>query len=86
LAWFLAGVERAGLATPSRAEYGDGANVSAATFLLEALTLKEVHLVERARRELERVLGTALALPDGEDERAAFLFELRASIERKFPQ
>lgn len=61
LLWFRAGLERAGLATPPQgALEGDG-TLQGRIFLTEVLVRPEDVLVERARRELSRLLGRELA-------------------------
>ncbi|MEQ1892014.1 MAG: HEAT repeat domain-containing protein, partial [Planctomycetota bacterium] len=83
LAWFLAGAERAGLRAPPREAFGANGTLEGARFLLAVAAMDAPHLVERAWRELEHVLGRPLARV-GAEARAEALAALRDELERRF--
>lgn len=86
LNWFLAALERRGIRIPPSANFqgGEGAR-EAALVLLEVIEREEDFLVERARRELGRMLGIELGeLPRGEAERASWVVALRETILEHF--
>jgi HEAT repeat protein len=60
LAWLRAAGERVGLRAPEAAEFAGEGSALARTFLLDLLSRRENHLVERARRELSRLVGADL--------------------------
>lgn len=85
LAWFLAAAERVGVRTPPRTELEPRPSLQGARFLLEVAGVEEPLLVERALRELERLLGRTLERPEPEG-RAEFLAALRVEVVRHFPK
>ncbi|MEM7308208.1 MAG: HEAT repeat domain-containing protein [Planctomycetota bacterium] len=81
LAWFRAGCERLGLRTPPAEEFEEGGTLRAKLFLVEVLGREETYLVERARRELSRLMGADIgSLPARGTLREAWREELRASL------
>ena len=86
LNWFLAALERRGITIPPSANFqgGEGAR-EAALVLLEVVERDEDFLVERARRELGRMLDVELGpLPRSESERATWIVALRETILERF--
>lgn len=84
LAWFRGAQERAGLAAaPVGSLEGRGTHVGAAS-LIETLSLDDPILVERARRELSRILGRELERPPAPELRPEWRELLRAEVERHF--
>lgn len=84
LAWFRAACELRGLTTPApeafTAEDGAG-TMEARLFLVDVMGRGEDHLVERARRELNRCLGRDIGkLPARGSLRREVLAELRATL------
>ncbi len=74
IAWFCAGLERSGVSSPVPDALRGRGTAEGARFLLALSGGKysvPAHLSERARRELERMLGHAVELPAGEDNTAA---------------
>jgi hypothetical protein len=81
LAWFRAACEREGLAPPPAADFADGGTVAARLFLVDRMAAQENHVVERARRELGRMLDRDLgALPTRGPMRVVYLEDLRARV------
>ena len=78
LAWFRAACERATLAPPAREAFDGAGSREARLFLTIVLDRQEPHLVERARRELGRMLGRDLGPPPPRGTaRAGWIEELR---------
>ena len=85
LPWFLAALERRGMSAPPGAEYGVGGSPEAALLLLDVLGREEDFLVERARRELGRILDRDLGrLPLGQNARELWLSALREAVLEQF--
>jgi HEAT repeat protein len=81
LAWFIAALARVGATSPAKEALCQSGNRDGRLFLLEVLARREAHLVERARRELSRMLGRDLgSLPPRGGGRDAWIAALRASI------
>ena len=57
LSWFLSALARAGLSPPPRDAFEGAGRPEARLLLCDALARPEPQLVERARRELARMLG-----------------------------
>jgi HEAT repeat protein len=86
LSWLRAALEREGVSAPASSELAGAGTRAGALFLLDVLGRKESHLVERARRELSRMLGEDLGtLPAPGGARVARLIELRTAIDRRWP-
>ncbi len=84
LAWFRAACERRGLATPSAEDLSGEGTMNAALFLVDVMGRNESYLVERARRELSRLLGHDLGkLPARGSMRDAWRDELRDRIRNR---
>jgi len=87
LTWLIAAMERQGIPVSPAADFrgtGPGAR-EAALLLLELLGSEEDYLVERARRELSRMLGADLGeIPRLEAERVGWLRALRDTILERF--
>jgi hypothetical protein len=82
LPWFLAALQRLGLDPPPAEAFRGDETRPAARYLLSVLERPEPWLVERARRELERLLDRPVPeLPSGGAERAAWLSAARAWVE-----
>jgi len=81
LLWFRAALEKRGVTTPSAEEFEGEGSLETVRFLIEVMKRPESHLVERARRELERRLGRELGkLPEDAAERAVWLDTLYETI------
>ena len=81
--WFRAALERAGVAPPPPGALEGGGTVQGRSFLVSQMARPEPWLVERARRELRRLLGRDPGeLPAPGPERDAFLRALRDSVSR----
>lgn len=81
LAWFLSALGRAGIETPAAEGFAGAGTADAKLFLVEILARKEPHFVERARRELSRMLGRDLGpLPPKGPDRDRWIEALRRSI------
>jgi len=82
LSWFLSALSRAGAPPPAKEAFSGTGKREGRLYLVEVLGRREAHLVERARRELSRMLARDLgALPARGAERTAWIERLRASIE-----
>jgi len=80
LLWFLAALQRAGV-TPVAPETLRGAGTRAGKlFLVDVLERQEPFLVERARRELARLVGRELVLPARGPQRDAWVAAQREAI------
>jgi len=80
-AWFLAALARAGADPPTKADLEGAGTRAGRLAMLEVLGRREPHLVERARRELSRMIGRDLGpLPSRGVGRDAWISELRDSI------
>ncbi|MFN0007705.1 MAG: HEAT repeat domain-containing protein [Planctomycetota bacterium] len=80
-AWFLAALARAGADPPKKADLEGAGTRAGRLAMLEVLGRREPHLVERARRELTRMLGRDLGqLPSRGASRDAWIAGLRDSI------
>jgi HEAT repeat protein len=60
LSWFTSGLRAAGLPAPAEGALRGGGTLAGALALTDVLDCGQPHLAERARRELERLLGEAL--------------------------
>jgi len=77
LLWFRSACEALGIKTPPNEAFEDGGSRDAVAFLVEIMRREENWLVERSRRELERLLGRNLEnVPARGDERDAWLTSL----------
>jgi HEAT repeat protein len=87
LAWFRGGQERAGIdAAPLGSLEGAGSRQGALSLLATLGLETEPILRERALRELRRLLERPELIPPATaDQRGAWLEELRALIERRYP-
>jgi HEAT repeat protein len=85
LAWLRGELERLGVdAPPAEALAGAGTR-EGALFLLEVMRRDEPHLVERGRRELERLLETELAeAPPLGSRRDVWFADLREAVDRHY--
>jgi HEAT repeat protein len=82
LAWFLGALERAGIAPPEREAFAGGGTPQGRQFLCAVMSRQEPHLVERARRELSRLVGRDLGeIPPRGSARDAWLVTLRESLQ-----
>jgi len=80
-AWFLAALARAGANPPTEADLAATGTRAGRLSMLEVLGRREPHLVERARRELSRMLGRDLGpLPPKGPGRDAWIAEVRDSL------
>lgn len=80
LAWFRGALESRGLPTPPAEDFEGTGTMDAITFLIATMRRNEAWLVERARRELERLVGRDIgALPNGA-EREAWLGTLLEAL------
>jgi HEAT repeat protein len=87
LAWFLGALERGGLAPPARNAFEGGGTPQGRACLVAIMTRPETNLVERARRELSRMLGRDLGeMPPRGSARDMWLFALRESLQHKREQ
>lgn len=84
LAWFLAAAERAGVPAPSDEALRGAGSREGAQFLLSVAALPDPPLVERAVRELERLLGHEFTRPTSERGRAEFASELAEAVRARF--
>ncbi len=81
LPWLLAAMERRGVSSPRTDEFVGRGTPEAGMFLLDALYRDEDFIRERARRELERLLGKDLGeLPRAASDRDLWLTTLRESL------
>lgn len=81
LPWFLAALERRGVSAPAVQDFRGEGTRDATLFLLGVLEREEDFLVERARRELGRMLGEDLGeLPRAGNERRAWLETLHETL------
>ena len=86
-AWFLAGLARVGANPPTKADLADSGTRAGRLSMLEVLARREPHLVERARRELSRMLGRDVGqLPPRGEARDAWIAQLRDSITSSEPK
>jgi hypothetical protein len=86
-AWFLAALARAGANPPARTDLEGSGTRAGRLFLLEVIARRESHLVERARRELSRMLGHDVgALPARGEERDAWIAAQREAITEPEPK
>jgi len=85
LAWLRAALERAGAKAPApEALAGEGTR-EGALFLIEVMGRGEPYLVERARRELSRLLGAEVGAPPAPGaERTAWLGGLRKKVDERW--
>jgi hypothetical protein len=83
LAWLCAAAERAGVPAPPPSELATP-GAEGARFLLAVAALPEPALVERAARELERMLALEFARPASDAERELFLLELSEAVAARF--
>ncbi len=82
LSWFLSALSRAGATPPAKEAFAGPGTPEARHFLVEVLSRREPHLVERARRELARMLSREIgAVPMKGADRNAWIEGLRAEIE-----
>jgi HEAT repeat protein len=87
MAWFLGALERAAIPPPSRDSIEGRGNAQGRAFLVTVMARSEAHLVERARRELSRMLGRDLGeIPPRGTQRDAWLATLRESLQHKREQ
>ncbi len=87
LAWFLSALARAGTSPPPEDAFKDPGSADARQFLVEVLGRKEPHFVERARRELGRMLGRDLGtMPPKGLERDRWIEAVRKSIAGSGPK
>jgi HEAT repeat protein len=81
LAWFLGALQRQGAAGLERSDFAGSGQGRAREFLLDVLQRGEVHWVERARRELARMLGREIAPPPpSEGQRERYFAHLREEL------
>ena len=86
-AWFLSALARAGMNPPPEDTFKGEGTADARQFLVEVLGRKEPHLVERARRELSRMLGRDLGtIPPKGLERDRWIETVRKSIATPQPR
>lgn len=86
LAWLLGAAEAEGLRTPPREAFAGAGTAAAARFYVELFEVPRLHLQERARRELGRLLGRDLGDPPPRGAaRDEWLAELEAEIEARWP-
>lgn len=86
-AWLCAALERLGEKAPPPAELAPPGSRAGLRFLTHVLRRSEAHLVERARREIGRLLGRDLGpLPMPGEARDAWLAALDAEVLARFPQ
>ena len=85
--WLVRALRRLGMATPEpEVLSGDGSRAGA-LLLLQVLARTEPHLVERARRELALLLEREISEPPEPGPlRGDWLAEIRADVDRRFPQ
>jgi hypothetical protein len=83
-AWLCAAAERAGVPAPPPAALSGAGSAEGARFLLALAALPSPPLVERAARELERLLGLEFQRPATAEERALFLAELSDAVLARF--
>lgn len=82
LSWFLSALSRAGATPPEKEAFSGSGTREARLFLLEILSRKEHHLVERARRELARMLAKDIGpLPLKGADRDAWIARLRSEVD-----
>jgi HEAT repeat protein len=87
LSWFLSALSRAGANPPAKEAFAGSGTREGRLFLLEVLKRKEPHLVERARRELARMLAKDVGtLPIKGADRDAWIEKLRAEVEASEPK
>ncbi len=80
-AWFAAALERRGVEAPATQVLRGAPSLDGALFLLDVMERPEEFLVERARRELERMLEREVGtLPGGLVERAVWLSGMREEL------
>jgi HEAT repeat protein len=85
LAWFRGELERLEVQTPAPEELATPGTREGALFLLEVMHREEEHLVERARRELERMMETELEeLPPPGADRNLKLAELKRQVDARY--
>jgi HEAT repeat protein len=85
LAWLRGEAERLGLQTPPVAALEGEGRREGALFLLELMHRDEEFLVERGRRDLERLLGTRLEeLPPTGSQREVWLTDLRLAVDDRY--
>ncbi|MEO6708996.1 MAG: hypothetical protein ABI054_07095, partial [Planctomycetota bacterium] len=86
-AWLCAALQRLGANAPQPADLQAPGTRDGLRFLTTVLRRNEAHLVERARRDLGRLLGRELGLlPEAGAERNAFISVLEHEIGQRFPQ
>ncbi len=86
-AWLCAALERLGVSAPKPDELARPGTRQGMRFLTLVMRRPEAHLVERARRDLGRLLGRELgALPVPGDDRNLFIADLEREIAKRFPQ
>ncbi len=86
-AWLCGALERLGVSAPAPAELASPGTRQGLRFLTLVMRRSEAHLVERARRDLGRLLGRELgALPVPGDDRNLFIADLEREISKRFPQ
>jgi len=85
LAWLRAAGVREGLEPPTTGAIESEGTREGALFLATMMQLDRPHLVERARRELERLLGVALQAPPAAGQpRTQWLAEIRQQIDESY--
>jgi HEAT repeat protein len=85
LAWLRAALERAGAKAPAPEALAGAGTREGALFLIEVMGRGEPHLVERARRELSRLLGAEIGAPPAPGaERTAWLGGLRKKVDERW--
>lgn len=86
-AWLCGALERLGVSAPAPAELAKPGTRQGLRFLTLVMRRSEAHLVERARRDLGRLLGRELgAMPVPGDDRNLFIADLEREIAKRFPQ
>ena len=86
-AWLCGALERLGVSAPKPEELAKPGTRQGMRFLTLVMRRSEAHLVERARRDLGRLLGRELGvLPLPGDDRNLFIADLEREIAKRFPQ
>ena len=76
-----------GLSTPPSSAFGAGGTLEGALFLVSLLDLEKPHLVERARRELSKMLGNDIGgIPADLKERSLWATTLRDVVRERWEQ